>query len=361
MVIPVLVLIILVLLGLTSRRYFGTANRPVFLIMLIIALLLFSGLRHKTVGNDTSAYFSRYIALSEASNFEEGMKSVKDNSDTGFYMFMWGFAKVIKNPQVFLAFISLIYMLGIMFVCYWESPDYAFSMLYVYCMGMFFFSMTGLRQTVAMGLVMLSYMFVVKRKLIPFVIVVLLAMQMHKSALVFVIIYPIANMRAGWPRLLLVLAFFILVLAFRNSIGAWIIEKMPDEIVDERITGYIKSTTQYTASGFIIQLIMFVFCMRYHDAVVGDLPHREVLYNLAFFGLMFQAAAMSIAEFFRVSMYFSWSYTALLPICMQYEPDQRNYEFVRIMIVVAFVAYFFYSTLDSCGIVPYSFFWQIRD
>ena len=136
------------------------------------------------------------------------------------------------------------------------------------------------------------------------------------------------------------------------------IDLFPEDVLDDRFTGYMNSTTQYTASGFVIQLLMFVFCMRYHDDVVGDLPHREVLYNLAFFGLLFQAAAMSIAEFFRVSMYFSWCYVALIPICMQYEPDQRNYEFVRLMVVVAFVTYFFYSTLNSCGIVPYHFFWQ---
>ena len=51
----------------------------------------------------------------------------------------------------------------------------------------------------------------------------------------------------------------------------------------------------------------------------------------------------------------------LIPICMQYEPDQRNYEFVRMMVVIAFTAYFFYSTLYSCGIVPYKFFWQLAD
>ena len=357
MLIPVLMLGVLVILGLTSRRYFGTANRPLFLVMLIIPLLLFSGLRNKSVGVDTLTYFTRFTKISVL-DYSQMLKVTSGFSDTGYYYSAWVFSRIINNEQVWLAFISFIYMLGVALVCYWESPDYSFSMLYIYCIGLFFFSMTGLRQTLAMGFVMISYLFVVKRKPILFFLVILLASQMHKSALVFLIIYPLANLKTGWARLLVVIAFFILVLAFRNTIGAWIIEYLPEDLIDERITGYMKSTTQYTASGFVIQLFMYIFCMRYHDSVVEDLPHREVLYNLAFFSLVFQAAAMSIAEFFRVSMYFSWTFMVLIPICMQYERDQRNYEFVRMMIVIAFVAYFFYSTLDSCGIMPYRFFWQ---
>lgn len=358
MLIPVVVLIVLVLLGLTSRKYFGTSNNPLFLIFLFAVLLLFSGLRHKTVGVDTNSYHRAFQLFSKYPDYASAWADAERNSDSYFYIVSWVFSRVISVEQAWLAFVSFVYLMGIALVCYFESPDYSFSMLYVYCMGLFFFSMTGLRQTLAMGLVLMSYYFVVKRKLIPFALLVAAASFMHKSALVFVLIYPLANTRTGWLRLLIVLVFFILVLALRNSIGAWIIEYMPDEIVDERIIGYMKSTTQYTASGFIIQLFMFAFCMRYHNAVVAELPHREALYNLAFFGLVFQAAAMSIAEFFRVSMYFSWTYMVLIPICMQYEPDQRNYEFVRMLVILAFVAYFFYSTLDSCGIVPYRFFWQ---
>ena len=353
-----MVLVALVLLGLTSRRYFGTANRPIFLVLLIVVLLLFSGLRHETVGIDTKVYLKSFEHFSEYNNYHSLFGEVENWADRDFYIFSWAFSKVINNKQVYLALMSAVYMLGAALICYWESPDYSFSILYMYCMGLFFFSMTGFRQTLALGIVMISYIFIVKRQLIPFILLILLASRMHKSALVFLIIYPVANFKTGWPRLLLVVTFFIIVLAFRNSIGIWIINNLPDEVVDERITGYLQSTTQYTASGFIIQLLMFVFCMRYHDEIVYDLPHREALYNLAFFGLLFQAAAMSIAEFFRVSMYFNWCYIALIPICMQYEPDIRNYEFVRLMVVVAFVTYFFYSTLNSCGIVPYHFFWQ---
>lgn len=361
MLIPILVFIVLVILGLTSRKYFGTANRPLFLILLIIVLLLFSGLRNKMVGTDTNGYCGRFKELSDLSSYEQANIYAQYRSDPGFYIFTWAFTKVINNQQIWVACVSALYIIGIALVCFWESPDYAFSMMYVYCMGLFFFSMTGLRQTVATGFVLISYYFVIRRRFFPFLLLILIAAQMHKSALVFLIIYPFANIKTGWARLLLVIAFFILVLAFRNTIGSWIIEYLPEEIVDERITGYMKSTTQYTASGFIIQLFMYVFCMRYHDAVVGDIPHRETLYNLAFFSLVFQAAAMSIAEFFRLSMYFNWTFMVLIPICMQYEPDQRNYEFVRVMIVIAFVAYFFYSTLDSCGIVPYRFFWQLAE
>ncbi len=356
MLIPVLVLGILLVLGLVARSIFGTTNRPVFLVMLILVLLVMSGLRNVNVGSDTIRYYETFEMLS-GTDFETANEYISERREPLFYILSWSFAKVIPNVQAWFALVSLIYLVGCALVCYWESPDYAFSMLYIYCMGMFFFSMTGLRQTLAMGFIMMSYFFLVKRQLIPFVLLVLLARCFHRTSIIFLIIYPIASIKADWWRLLLSLAAFLMVLAFKDRIGSWMINHLPDSVMDSNISAYAGENAGATASGFLIQMIMLVFCMRYRKQVVADVPHREALYNLASIGLLFQAAAISIAEFFRISMYFSWSFMVLIPICMEYEDGDKSYEFLRLMIVFAIVAYFFYSTIHNCGIVPYTFFW----
>ena len=66
---------------------------------------------------------------------------------------------------------------------------------------------------------------------------------------------------------------------------------------------------------------------------------------------------MSIAEFFRVGMYFNWCYMVLIPICMQYESKDRSYDFLRTTVMIVLIAYFFYSTIENYGITPYTFFW----
>ena len=356
MLIPVLVLGILLVLGLVARSIFGTTNRPVFLVMLILVLLVMSGLRNVSVGSDTIRYYETFEMLS-GTDFETANEYISERREPLFYILSWSFAKVIPNVQAWFALVSLIYLVGCALICYWESPDYAFSMLYLYCMGLFFFSMTGLRQTLAMGFIMMSYVFVVKRKFIPFLLLVLLARCFHRTSVIFIIIYPIANLKAGWWRLLVGLVVFMVILIFRDSIGAWMIANLPDTMMDSTISSYANNSAGATASGFLIQALMFVFCLRYRKQVVYEVPHREALYNLASVGLIFQAAAVSIAEFFRISMYFNWSFMVLIPICMEYEAADKSYEFLRMLLVLAFCAYFFYSTLYSCGIVPYTFFW----
>lgn len=358
MVVPVLLLVFMIIVSQLSRRYFKTANRPLFLIILSVALLLFSGLRGSKVGVDTPTYIGRFYDMVEMSY--SGIKHyiTASTKDPLYYILSWIFSRVFKSGQMWIAFVSFVYLLGVTLLCYWESPDYAFSMLFFYCMGFFFFSMTGLRQTIAMGLTLMSYIFVVKRKLIPFAILMILAYYIHKSAMVFILIYPLAYVRTGWTRLLIVTIFFIIVLAYKDTIGTWLLDTIPDLVMDNRIAGYLQSTKGYTASGFVIQLAMFIFTLRYRKAVVADVPHRETLYNMAFLGLIFQAAAISIAEFFRISMYFSVYNMVLIPICVQYESDQRMFEMLRTGIMLVLVAYFFYSTLGSCGITPYYTFWQ---
>ena len=178
MLVPVAVLAILVIMGLASRSLFGTANRPVFLVLLILVLLVMSGLRSETVGMDTQRYyasFNDFLAMDR----EEAAEFISTQKDAGYYWFSWAFGKVIPDVHVWFMFVSAVYLIGIALVCYWESPDYAFSMLYMYTMGMFFFSMTGLRQALAMGIALTSYAFLAKRQFIPFVIIVGVASIFH--------------------------------------------------------------------------------------------------------------------------------------------------------------------------------------
>lgn len=356
MAIPVLVLGIMLLLGLLVRTAFGTANRPIFLVLLILVLLVMSGLRGVTVGADTVRYSEKFNAFLET-EFSGVRQLISMQKEPEFYVLSWGFGRLIPNVQAWFAFVSLIYLLGVAFVCYWESPDYVFSMLYVYCMGMFFFSMTGLRQALAMGVIMVSYYFLVKRKLIPFLLLVFLASRFHRSAWVFLAAYPIAQLKLGWKGLLAGLFAFMVILIFRDSLGSWMTDNIPDELMDARVASYAEGTARLTASGFIIQSLMFVFCLRYRRSVVEEVPHREALFNLAAIGLIFQAASISIAEFFRIGMYFDWSYMVLIPVCLQYESGEKSYEFLRTAVEMAFVAYFFYSTVHSYGVTPYTFFW----
>lgn len=356
MAIPIAVLGLLVLMGLLSRSLLKTSNRPIFLILLIFLLLIMSGLRGNTVGADTIRYYEKFTSLL-GKEYSEVSDSISIQKEPEFYMLSWAFGRVIPNVQVWFAFVSLVYLIGVALICYWESPDYSFSMLYIYCMGLFFFSMTGLRQTLALGFVLVSYYFLVKRKLIPFLLLVFLASRFHRSALVFAVIYPFANFKSGWMRLSFGLIAFIVVLVFKDSIGSWMMQNIPDDLIDQRLSSYMGSTTRLNGSGFLIQFLMLVFCLRYRKNVVSDVPHREALYNLASIGLIFEAASISIAEFFRIGMYFNWSYMVLIPICIQYEAGERNYEVLRMAIIMALLAYFFYSTLYSCSVVPYTFFW----
>ena len=357
MLIPVIVLAILIIMGIVSRSLFGTANRPLFLVLLIIVLLAMSGLRGEYVGMDTERYFSSFNSFLEMTN-REAQEFISEQKDTGYYWLAWAFGRVIPNVQVWFTFVSLIYLIGISLVCYWESPDYSFSMLYMYCMGMFFFSLTGLRQTIAMGIAMSSYYYLAKRKLVPFLIIVFIAAIFHQSAISFILIYPIARSRTGWMRLLVILCFFFIIVVFKERIANVMFNYLPQSLLDSRFGGYVGSEKRLTASGFIIQLLMFFFCLQYRERIVKDVPHRETLYNLASISLVFQASAMTLAEFFRIGMYFGWSFMLLIPICIQYESKGKNFEFLRIVLMIAFITYFFYSTIKSYGILPYRFFWE---
>ena len=94
MLVPVAVLAILVIMGLASRSLFGTANRPVFLVLLILVLLVMSGLRSETVGMDTQRYyasFNDFLAMDR----EEAAEFISTQKDAGYYWFSWAFGNAV--------------------------------------------------------------------------------------------------------------------------------------------------------------------------------------------------------------------------------------------------------------------------
>ena len=59
----------------------------------------------------------------------------------------------------------------------------------------FLLNFSGLRQAIAMGITALSFNFIKEKKPVQFILLVILASLFHKSAIVFLAMYPIYNIK----------------------------------------------------------------------------------------------------------------------------------------------------------------------
>ena len=323
-------------------------GKTIFAIICALVLFIYAALRSPAYSGDVEGYirkFNQYKGNSLIQMFQLYKTDIKSPT---FHLLGWIWGRVFKNPQVWLAFIGGVYATSVMWTFYKESKDSLMSIIMFLALGFFAFSLSGLRQTMALSFTALAYFPAKNRKLLKFLVFVFIALLFHESAVVFLLIYPIANKKLGLGHILVATITVVLFLFFQGSIRGLIARMFEDSYLG----GYAGQYTTLTLVGFLIQLVIFVFALIYYPKVVKKNPDMLILYNLAFLGLLFQLYASMIAEMFRVSMYFSFFNVLLLPEALSVENDKKMKDITKVILFVLFFIYMFRG-----GIPSYQFFW----
>lgn len=324
----------------TKRRY--------ILICAGTLLFLYAALRGASVGTDTAGYIARYLSYAQY-NFYSFWSILGELKDPGYQLSAWVFSKVFPDAQWWLAAVAAIYIIAVFRFINKYSPYPIFSILAFLALSYFSFSLSGLRQTVAMALSLFSIDFIEKKKPIKFVALIVAAALCHTSAVIFLMAYPLSRIRIGYKHLLAFLVTGVMIFSFQTYV------RMAIAIIfdENRLAGYAEREMGLTASGFIIQLSIFLFCLFYYLGMEKKSASVTMLINFSFLGLIFQMYATMIAEFFRVSMYFSIANIVLIPICMALERREKTREIEMVMMLAILVAFLFRD-----GIPEYVFFWN---
>jgi hypothetical protein len=314
-------------------------------------LFLICALRNVEFGPDPIGYVRSYMSLSCISLSELWINFITGaGKDPFFYLFSKVISLFGASYQVWLAIIAAIFCISVSKLIYKYSDEVYLSFIALLSLGYLYFSLTGLRQTLALSMVLLSYKYLRERKLFPFIALVLLGSLFHGSGLIFLIAYPLANMKIGWKQVAGISAALVFAYFFSDHVRkivavlGW----------TESITSYATRETALTISGFIIQLCIFLFCLYYKKGVLKADIKNLSLYNLLFLGLVFQAFAIIIAEAFRVSMYFSIFGIILIPKAIKAEQDRGIRMILYVFVYSALLLYF----VSSGAFSDFSFFWQ---
>lgn len=320
--------------------------KKLFVLISAIGLFCIAALRSIYFGPDVIRYVEKYNLLSY-----ESFPNIITKRDPLFYLFSKFINSLGASPQVWLAILSGIFIISISILIYKYSDEPLISYVAIISLGYFYFSLTGLRQTMAISIILFSYRYLRERRLAKFIVWVILASFFHWSALIFIVAYPLANMKLGIKHFIGIITSFIISLFFGNFIRYVI------QIIgwSERFEFYINRETSLTYSGFIIQLFIFIFCYIYRKKVISDDSNNIILYNILFCGLIFQAFAAVIAEIFRISMYFSIFSIILIPKSIRMEKNKSLKIIIYLLIFISLVFYIQWTGVFN----DYKFFWNV--
>ena len=321
--------------------------------LLIPMLYLFAvmGLKSIKVGADTERYVE-YLRSFSQKNFTQVLS---EGYDFGFNLFN-------KLMIVFCQNNYTIYFLTIYaFVCFslyvfisQNSKDYCVSQLMLLSLGFTFFFFTGLRQTIAMSILMHAYNAQKKRKFVWCILLTVLAATFHSTALIFLLILPIRFIKFRKAIIFVAPVFVILAYIFQAQIFSFFSSLLPDDLYDAYGKSYISSVNM---TGLIIQITIFVVSLFYLWKHLNQDNEANFLLNVYVIGMVFQAMTGTLAEFFRLSMYFSIFGVILIPKALSYL-KKGSRTVISFGMCSVFIVYFIFFSSTGSGVLPYSFFWS---
>ncbi len=324
-------------------------GKKAFAIAVGVALFLYAALRSPTYSGDVAGYVKKFNLYKQYSFVEMLELYSTDVKNPTYHLLGWFVSRAFDDAQWWLAFIGAIYAFAGSYVIYKESELPMISSIAWIALSFFSFSLTGLRQTIALSLTMPAYFSAKNRKLLSFLLLVALATLFHSSAFIFLIIYPIANKKIGIYHVAVALVVLVAFAAFQGQVRNFITQFFDDSYLG----GYADSETKLTLVGFIVQLAIFAFGLWYYPNVTREREGVDIIYNLSFIGVILQLFSSMIAEFFRVSMYFSFFNVLLIPLAIKSEPKKKTRIMLYVFICGVLLLYAFRN-----GIPNYRFFWR---
>lgn len=282
----------------------------------IVALqwILISGLRHWSVGSDTYSYFARFQIVKRTSwsailreNWDYVFNGL-DAKDPGYTLVTKVFQIFSNNYQTFLIFIAIVFTSLMAWWVYKYSSMPEISFLIYSVLFYAFYAVTGHRQTLATALIVfLGYDYAKDRKWLKFAIVSFIAFLLHKSSVVFIIYYFIANFNITLAYSSVMLATILFVSALGIRLYGPIALALGFE---EGAILYEGGGAETYATALLLVCIASFVCYPWISKRRED---AKYLYNMMFLTTASTLLVYQQQGFMRIQQYFSLFIMIMIP------------------------------------------------
>ena len=199
-------------------------NKKKFCILASLQWILISGLRGLSVGPDTVTYFNNFERVKTYSwnyvlDFTRTQIIMDSDAKAPGYTFLEKVFQIFsKDYQIFLLFVAVLFFAWMGYSIYKYSKNPAISFILFSSLFYSFFAITGTRQTIATAVtVFLGIELIKKRKLVAFIICILLMSTIHTSALCFLPFYWIARIPVNKKSISVYWILVVCAYVFRNQ------------------------------------------------------------------------------------------------------------------------------------------------
>ncbi|HHX70771.1 MAG TPA: EpsG family protein [Gallicola sp.] len=303
-------------------------------IALGLILIIIAGFRTESVGTDTINY----------SVFFERIKNHGSIPvEPGWVMLNKLVQFIGADYSFFMAFVSVITLLPLLFIFYKNSENPILSLFFYYSLYIYFYSFNISRQVLAVSIVLIAIILLIKNKKILFLIFLTLAALFHISALIALPLFFIDKI----PNKTIV---YISGIGIAFIIGVFLTETLSNYLIRiSSYSGYLEANVFGNVLGNAMYLILlnafFIF-------VLLTITKRDILFKM-FFAYFILANLLARIPFGgRVLLFYSIFLTLFLPYYLH--NNKIKEKFIPYGIVILYALIMFYRSFGGGEILPYT-------
>ncbi len=314
------------------------------LIVLVIALTLFAGLR--TAYNDTNTYINMYELSVTVKEYWEQSPELLDNP---LFYTMQSFFRhnVSESANVFFSCIALFSFASILRFIKKYSENFVFSILLFFALGLCISHIAAMKQCLAIAILTYALDALIKKKNLLFIALVFLAMLFHTYAIMFIVLPIFTEKPWTFVTYVSIAAILIVLLTFESTITGFLeyADDLGKEIAEDQVMDTAGINLFRLAVFGVLPVISFIF-----QAYTADEGTRtENLFTnmslLSFF--VMSLGIFSAANLFgRSAIYFEIGTIIIFPWIINKIFDKKTSTFILSLASICFIAFYTFANLD---------------
>lgn len=337
----VFLVIFAVLLQFILGKLGKKGNERLLLIILFMIIASIIGLRSSSVGADTQNYLDMYkklrlMSINEIINKEE--------IEIGYIWLVKILNKISPNAQLLLIVQGIIVSMSYAKFFIKNTKNTLMSFFGYLAFGIFAFQLTGIRQSIAMSICILGIEFIKSKKVLNFILIILLASLFHTSALYFIIAYPIGNMKVTKKNTINLFIIGIIATIFIEPL----IKILGS--ISERYANYGIEGTGTSIIFLIIILTITVFIEKYKYKMIEYQSYNAIFIQLNYISCILWIMRLITRVVERPSLYFMPA--TIIAMCNTFSviKDRKFSTFIYCIALTSIVILFLYKMMA----IPYS-------
>lgn len=335
-------------------------KRKAYLIIVGFALALLFALRGENYGNvyDLRVYMNFFEQTAETSWRD---LFVDPEFEVGFVILNKLLSLLSHNKRTIIVFHAFFCIYSVCRFIYKNTDEVFWAFLFFFSLGNMGFFLTGLRQAIAICVCLFAVEKAKKKKLISFALVTLIAYSIHRSALVFAVMYLLLKMDLFKRNKKMIILPIILMVIFSSQIIDF------GQVLSDEVHAAEIATFSFNG---IVPILIYALTIIGQIMLVKpenaeDKEDTRIVPKDPYIG--FSMTAMGLGLYFlrfynmaleRISFYFlQGAPVGLADVvgCLKQEKIGRAFE----MIIIVLCFLLFWHRLNGASYADYVFFWRV--